>query len=187
MPSLQLNKAYESLKKEAKAKKFNKETKNWIRSKHEDAKFLIQAIRQRKNTMLKVMTAIAYKQKDFFDVGSQGLKPLIYKDIAEDTGLDISTVCRIVNGKYVQTRYGTYELKYYFSESLPTDDGEDVSTTVIKQEMKKMIDNEPKDKPLSDDKLSKLLKENGYNVARRTVAKYREQMKIPVARLRRDL
>lgn len=187
MPSLRLNKAYEMLKREAKLKKFNKETKNWIRSKHEDAKFLIQAIRQRKNTMLKVMTAIAYKQKDFFDVGSQGLKPLIYKDIAEATGLDISTVCRIVNGKYVQTRYGTYELKYYFSESLPTDDGEDVSTTVIKEELKKMIDAEPKDKPISDDRISKLLKDKGYNVARRTVAKYREQMKIPVARLRRDL
>lgn len=187
MPSIRLNKAYEMLKREAKLKKFNKETKNWIRAKHEDAKFLIQAIRQRKNTMLKVMTAIAYKQKDFFDIGSHGLKPLIYKDIAEATSLDISTVCRIVNGKYVQTRFGTYELKYYFSESLPSDDGEDVSTTVIKEELKKMIDTEPKDKPLSDDKISKMLKDLGYNVARRTVAKYREQMRIPVARLRRDL
>ena len=185
MPSIRLNKAYEVLKKEAKQKKFNKETKNWIRSKYEDAKFLIQAIRQRKNTMLKVMTAIAYKQKNFYEVGSSGLQPLIYKDIAEATGLDISTVCRIVNGKYVQTRYGTYELKYFFSESLPTNEGVDVSTTVIKQELKDLVDNEPKDKPYSDDKLCLILQAKGYNVARRTVAKYREQQKIPVARLRK--
>ena len=135
--------------------------------------------------MLKVMTAIAYKQKNFYEVGSSGLQPLIYKDIAEATGLDISTVCRIVNGKYVQTRYGTYELKYFFSESLPTNEGVDVSTTVIKQELKDLVDNEPKDKPYSDDKLCLILQAKGYNVARRTVAKYREQQKIPVARLRK--
>jgi RNA polymerase sigma-54 factor len=187
LPNLKLSKAYESLQKDAKNKKYNKETKNWIRGKREDAKFMIQAIKQRKNTMLKVMTAIATLQKNFFYEGKSGLKPLIYKDIAEQTALDISTVCRIVNGKYVQTEFGTYELKFYFSEALITDDGEDVSTTIIKEKIKNMIDSEPKNKPYSDDLISKLLKENGFNVARRTVAKYREQMRIPVARLRVEI
>jgi RNA polymerase sigma-54 factor len=187
MPNLKLSKAYEALKKEAKAKNFNKDTRNWIRSKYEDAKFMIQAIKQRKQTMLKVMTAIAGLQRDFFYEGKSGLKPLIYKNVAEQTGLDISTVCRIVNGKYVQTPYGTYELKFFFSEALPGEDGEDVSTTVIKDHLKEIIDSEPMDKPYSDDKLSKMLKERGYQVARRTVAKYREQLKIPVARLRRSI
>jgi RNA polymerase sigma-54 factor len=187
MPQIQLSTAYDKLKKEAKLKKFNKDTKNWIRNKYEDAKFLIQAIRQRKATMLKVMTAIAHKQKDFFEEGQSGLKPLIYKDIAEETGLDISTVCRIVNGKYVQTEFGTYELKFFFSESLPNDEGEEVSTRVIKQIIVDIIGEESKSKPLSDEKISKYLKDKGYNVARRTVAKYREQLKIPVARLRKEL
>lgn len=187
MPQIKLSSAYDRLKKDIKGKQFNKETRDWVRSKYEDAKFLIQAIRQRKATMLKVMTAIAHSQINFFHEGSSGLKPLIYKDISEMTGLDISTVCRIVNGKYVQTDFGTFELKFFFSESLPSDDGEDISTTVIKEVIKEIIDTEPKDKPHSDDKLSDLLKEKGYNVARRTVAKYREQMKIPVARLRKEL
>ncbi|TAL67239.1 MAG: RNA polymerase sigma-54 factor [Bacteroidetes bacterium] len=187
IPILKLNKAYELLKKDAHYKAFNKETKEWIRNKYEDAKFLIQAIRQRKSTMVKVMTAIAGLQRDFFEHGPSSLKPLIYKNVADDTGLDISTVCRIVNGKYVQTEYGIYELKFFFSESLPTEDGEDVSTRVIKQVLKDIIDAEPKDKPYSDDKIAKELKKKGYNVARRTVAKYREQLKIPVARLRKEL
>jgi RNA polymerase sigma-54 factor len=187
LPNLKLSKAYETLQKDAKLKKYNKETKNWIRGKREDAKFMIQAIKQRKNTMLKVMTAIATLQKNFFFEGKSGLKPLIYKVVAEETGLDISTVCRIVNGKYVQTEFGTYELKYFFSEALITDDGEDVSTTIIKERIKNMIDEEPKDKPFSDELISKLLKESGFNVARRTVAKYREQMRIPVARLRVEI
>lgn len=187
LPNLKLSKAYESLQKEARQKKFNKETKSWIRGKREDAKFMIQAIKQRKNTMLKVMTAIASLQKNFFFEGKQGLKPLIYKDVAEETGLDISTVCRIVNGKYVQTEFGTFELKYFFSEALISDDGEDVSTTVIKDKIKEIISTESKSKPYSDELLSKLLKESGFNVARRTVAKYREQMRIPVARLRVEI
>lgn len=187
LPALKLSKAYQNMKKEARFKLYNKETRDWIRNKYEDAKFLIQALRQRKNTMLKVMTSIAGLQKDFFTIGPSALKPLIYKDVAEDTGLDISTVCRIVNGKYVQTDFGTFELKYFFSESLPTDEGEEVSTRVIKQILKEIIDSENKSKPHSDDKLSKDLKKRGYNVARRTVAKYREQMRIPVARLRKEI
>jgi RNA polymerase sigma-54 factor len=187
LPAIQLSSAYDKLKKEAKINVFNKETREWIKNKYEDAKFLIQAIRQRKNTMLKVMTAISGLQRDFFEVGPSGLKPLIYKNVAEETGLDISTVCRIVNGKYVQTEFGTFELKFFFSESLPSEDGEDVSTRVIKQILKDIIGTETKDKPYSDDKLAKELKNKGYNVARRTVAKYREQLRIPVARLRKEL
>ena len=187
MPSLQLSKAYTSMRKEAAYKQYNKDTRDWIRQKREDAKFLIQAIKQRKTTMLKVMTAIAFLQKDFFEEGSSALKPLIYKNVSEETGLDISTVCRIVNGKYVQTSFGTHELKYFFSESLPSDDGEDISTKVIKEALKVIITKESKQKPYSDDKLSKELKTLGYNVARRTVAKYREQLHLPVARLRKEL
>lgn len=187
LPALKLSKAYDKLKRDAKYKIFNKDTREWIRNKYEDAKFLIQAIRQRKSTMLKVMTAIAGLQRDFFDYGHPGLRPLIYKDVAESTGLDISTICRIVNGKYVQTEFGTFELKFFFSESLPTDEGEEVSTTVIKQVIREIVEGESKDKPFSDDRIVKELKIKGYNVARRTVAKYREQLRIPVARLRKEL
>jgi len=187
MPAIKLNQAYQKLKKEAKIKMFNKETREWIRNKYEDAKFLIQAIRQRKNTMLKVMTAIAGLQRNYFDDGQSGLRPLIYKNVAEETGLDISTICRIVNGKYVQTEFGTHELKFFFSESLPTEDGEDVSTRIIKQVLLDIIEAEPKNKPYSDDRIGKELKDKGYRIARRTVAKYREQLKIPVARLRKEL
>lgn len=187
IPTLKLSPAYERIKRQSNYKMFNKETREWIRNKYEDAKFLIQAIRQRKITMLKVMTAIAALQRDFFFKGEQGLRPLIYKDVSEQTGLDISTVCRIVNGKYVQTDYGTYELKYFFSEALPNEDGEEISTTVIKNIIKEIIEQESKKKPLSDDKIALDLKEKGYNVARRTVAKYREQLRIPVARLRKEL
>ncbi len=187
LPALRVSDAYERLKREARFHKFNKETREFLRRKYEDAKFLMQAIRQRKSTMLRVMSAIAGLQRDFFVRGPEGLRPLIYRDVSEITGLDISTVCRIVNGKYVQTQFGTYELKYFFSESLVTESGEEVSTRIIKQKIKELIESENKAKPLSDDKLAKDLKRFGYNVARRTVAKYREQLRIPVARLRREL
>ena len=187
IPQLRLNKMYEDLKKEARYRKYNKETREWLRKKYDDAKFLLQAIRQRKKTMLKVMTGIAGAQKDFFRYGESALKPLIYKDVADVTGMDVSTICRIVNGKYVQTSFGTFELRYFFSESLPSDDGEEISTRVIKQKIKELIDKEPNLKPHSDDRLTKELKKQGLNVARRTVAKYREQLRIPVARLRKEL
>ena len=187
IPQLRLNKMYEDLKKGARYRKYDKETKEWLRKKYDDAKFLLQAIRQRKKTMLKVMTGIAGAQKDFFKYGESSLKPLIYKDVADVTGMDVSTICRIVNGKYVQTNFGTFELRFFFSESLPSDDGEEISTRVIKQKIKELIDKEPKLKPHSDDKLTKELKKQGLNVARRTVAKYREQLRIPVARLRKEL
>ncbi|MCX7879560.1 MAG: RNA polymerase factor sigma-54 [Ignavibacteria bacterium] len=187
IPPLRINKTYEKMRKDVELTKRDKEAREWLRTKYDQAKFLIQALSQRKATMLKVMTAIAGRQKDFFEKGPSALKPMIYKDISDDTGLDVATVCRIVNNKYVQTEYGTFELKYFFSEALPTDNGEEVSTKVIKQIIKEMIDSEPKDEPFSDEKISLELKKRGYNVARRTVAKYREQMKIPVARLRKEL
>lgn len=187
LPILRVSTAYERLKKEARFLKFNRETREFLRKKYEDAKFLMQALRQRKNTMLRVMTSIVGLQQDFFRIGPEHLKPLIYKDVSEITGLDISTVCRIVNSKYVQTVFGTFELKYFFSESLTTDDGEEVSTRIIKQKIKELVDAESKSKPLSDEKLCKDLKKLGFNVARRTVAKYREQLRIPVARLRKEL
>ncbi len=187
VPTLRINKVYEQMRKDAKLKKENKETKEWIKNKYDNAKFLIQALSQRRATMLKVMTAIVGRQKDFFYYGPSTLKPLIYKDISEDTHLDIATVCRIVNNKFVQTQFGTFELKYFFSESLPSENGVEVSTKVIKQVIKEIITNEPKDKPYSDERIVEELKKLGYIVARRTVAKYREQMKIPVARLRKEL
>lgn len=187
LPSLRVSTAYEKLRKDAQYQKFNKETKEWLRHKYEDAKFLIQAIRQRKTTMLKVMTAIVGLQKEFFIRGSDGLRPLIYRDVAELIMMDLSTVCRIVNGKYVLTEFGTFELKYFFSDSLLNDEGEEVSTRIIKQKLKELIDSESKDSPFSDDKLTAEMLKIGYHVARRTIAKYREQMHIPVARLRREL
>ncbi|MFM8771471.1 MAG: RNA polymerase factor sigma-54 [Candidatus Kapaibacterium sp.] len=187
LPVLRVSTAYERLKKEARFLKFNRETREFLRRKYEDAKFLMQALRQRKNTMLRIMTSIVGLQQEFFRSGPDHLKPLIYKDVSEITGLDISTVCRIVNAKYVLTVFGTFELKYFFSESLTTDDGEEVSTRIIKQRIKELVDAESKHKPLSDEKLCKDLKKLGFNVARRTVAKYREQLRIPVARLRKEL
>jgi RNA polymerase sigma-54 factor len=175
------------MRKDAKLRKEDKETKEWIKNKYDNAKFLIQALSQRRATMLKVMTAIVGRQKDFFYYGPSALKPLIYKDISEDTRLDIATICRIVNNKFVQTQFGTFELKYFFSESLPSENGEEISTKVIKQVIKEIINNEPKDKPYSDEKIVEELRKLGYIVARRTVAKYREQMRIPVARLRKEL
>lgn len=187
LPTLHINKEYEKVRREARRNKFNKDTREWLRKKHDDAKFLIQAMNQRRDTMRKVITALVHRQQDFFRYGENYMKPLIYRDIADDTGLDISTVCRVVNGKYAQTDYGVFELRYFFSESLESDEGEEISTKVIKNKLKEMIDGEKKSKPLSDDKLAKEMKTFGYNVARRTVAKYREQMRIPVARLRKEL
>jgi RNA polymerase sigma-54 factor len=127
-------------------------------------------------------------QREFFLTGDEtNMKPMILKDIAEIVNLDISTISRVANSKYVQTNYGIYSLKYFFSESLSTDSGEEVSTREVKKILSEAINVEMKKKPLTDEKLTELLKEKGYNIARRTVAKYREQLNIPVARLRKEL
>ncbi|MCT4637230.1 MAG: RNA polymerase factor sigma-54 [Bacteroidales bacterium] len=165
-----------------------KDTMAFVKQKMDSAKWFIDAIRQRQNTLLLTMNAIIGYQYDFFVEGDETLlKPMILKDIAERTGLDISTISRVANSKYIQTYHGIYSLKYFFSEGLATDSGEEVSTREIKIILQETIDAEDKKKPLTDDKLAAVLKERGYRIARRTVAKYREQLNIPVARLRKEI
>lgn len=160
----------------------------FIKQKIDAAKWFIDAIRQRQQTMYKTMYAIQQYQYEFFLTGDERkLKPMILKDIADLTGLDISTVSRVANSKYVQTEFGTKRLKDFFSESLQTDTGEEVSTLEVKKILTDLIGKENKRKPLSDEKLKDLLRKAGYNIARRTVAKYREQLNIQVARLRKEL
>ncbi len=168
--------------------KQQKEAVLFIKQKIDSAKWFIDAIKQRQNTLLGTMGAIMNYQQDFFFTGDETtLRPMILKDIAEITNLDISTVSRVANSKFVQTEFGTYRLKFFFSESLQTDSGEEVSTREVKKILTDIIDAENKKKPFSDEKLTDLLQEKGYNIARRTVAKYREQLNLPVARLRKIL
>jgi RNA polymerase sigma-54 factor len=164
-----------------------KETHKFLREKFESAKWFIASIQQRRETLMKIMRAIVEKQYNFFEFGPKALKPMIYKDIAEEIGMDISTISRVVNGKYVQSPVGIHELKYFFSEGLSTDTGEEISNKHIKELIKEICDTEPKDNPHSDDKIAELLNDKGIHNARRTVAKYREQLRIPVARLRKEL
>lgn len=191
-PELKINKSFAQMLEEyASAKnsgRSNKDAVVFIKQKIDSAKWFIDAIIQRQNTLLFTMNAIADFQKGFFLSGDEtNLKPMILKDIAEITGLDISTISRVANSKYVSTPYGNYSLKYFFSEGMQTDTGEEVSTREIKQILKDCIGAENKSKPLTDDKLAEILKSKGYQIARRTVAKYREQLDIPVARLRKEL
>jgi RNA polymerase sigma-54 factor len=164
-----------------------KEALLFVKQKIDSAKWFIDAIRQRNDTLLYCMQAIVNYQKEFFLSGDETkLKPMILKDIADLVKMDISTISRVANSKHIQTPYGTYLLKYFFSESLSTDEGEEVSSREVKQILKDAIEGENKRKPLPDEKLMELLNEKGYNIARRTVAKYREQLGIPVARLRKE-
>ncbi len=168
--------------------KRQKEALMFIKQKLDSAKWFIDAIKQRQHTLLQTMQAIIEFQRQFFLTGDETtLRPMILKDIAEITGLDVSTVSRVANSKFVQTEFGTYKLKYFFSEALKTDEGEEVSTREVKNILNDIIKNENKRKPWSDEKLTNMLQEKGYNIARRTVAKYREQLNIPVARLRKEL
>ncbi|CAG0981831.1 partial RNA polymerase sigma-54 factor, partial [Anaerolineae bacterium] len=153
----------------------------------ESARWFIACIEQRRETLLKVMRSILERQYEFFDRGPKWLKPMIYKDVAEDINMDISTISRVVNGKYVQSPMGIHELKYFFSEGLSTESGEEVSNKQIKERIKEIIEEENKSQPLSDDSIADMLKEEGVHIARRTVAKYREQLRLPVARLRKEL
>lgn len=176
---------YEGSKKQDKSQK---EAVFFIKQKIDAAKWFIEMIQQRQQTLLLTMNAILSHQEGFFLSGdTTQLKPMILKDIAERTGLDVSTVSRVANSKYVQTEFGTFLLKYFFSESLTTDSGEEVSTKEVKSILHDLINQEDKHKPLSDDELTEQLQEKGYNIARRTVAKYRELLNIPVARLRKEL
>ncbi len=191
-PELRISEGYRDMLKDydrgTKKDRRQKEAVLFIKQKIDAAKWFIDAIKQRQHTLLSTMTAIMDHQYDFFITGDEtSLRPMILKDIAERTGLDISTVSRVANSKFVQTEFGTYRLKFFFSESLTTESGEEVSTREVKKILSDLIEGESKKKPLSDERLTELLQERGYNIARRTVAKYREQLNIPVARLRKEL
>lgn len=191
-PDLRISEGYRDMLRDydkgAKKDKRQKEAVIFIKQKIDAAKWFIDAIKQRQHTLLSTMGTIMDYQQEFFLTGDETtLRPMILKDIAERTGLDISTVSRVANSKFVQTEFGTYRLKFFFSESLSTESGEEVSTREVKKILSDMVEGEDKRKPLSDEKLTDLLQEKGYNIARRTVAKYREQLNIPVARLRKEL
>ncbi len=182
IPPLRLSKTYQNLL----SRKTDKETKEFARKHYESAKWFLSAIYQRRDTMMRVMRTIVDMQKDFFLEGETHLKPMIYKDVAEIVKLDISTISRTVRGKYAQTDFGTFELKYFFSEKIESENGEEVANKQVMMIIKEIISQEDKKKPLTDEAIVAILKERNFNIARRTVAKYRESMNIPVARLRRD-
>ncbi len=191
-PDLRISEGYRDMLKDydrgSKKDKRQKEAVLFIKQKIDSAKWFIDAIKQRQHTLLSSMDAIMNYQYNFFLTGDDTeLRPMILKDIAEKTNLDISTISRVANSKFVQTEFGTYRLKFFFSESLQTDSGEEVSTREVKKILSDLIGDESKKAPLSDERLTELLQEKGYNIARRTVAKYREQLNIPVARLRKEL
>lgn len=190
VPPLRISPVYKTMWEDAKKKKTEsnaqKETQLFIKNKIESARWFMESILQRQNTLLNVMRTIVALQSEFFKNGA-GLRPMILKDIAERVSMDISTISRVVNGKYVQTNFGVYELKYFFNEGLETADGEEVSNREVKNLLAEIIQKENKQQPLSDLALVKELKKSGYIIARRTVSKYREQLNIPVARLRKDI
>ena len=191
-PELRISRSFadmlDTYDKSKKQNKVLKETVSFVKQKLDAAKWFIDAIKQRQQTLLRTMNAIVQFQYDFFLNGDESwLRPMILKDIAMMIDMDVSTVSRVANSKAVQTEFGIYPLKYFFSEGIATDTGEDVSSREVKNILKELIDAEPKLHPLSDDKLEKILNDRGYNIARRTVAKYREQLNIPVARLRKEL
>ncbi|MCA6074015.1 RNA polymerase factor sigma-54 [Fulvivirga sedimenti] len=191
-PELRVSRSYSDMlqaydKSDKKDKKL-KDTVQFVKQKLDAAKWFIDAIKQRQQTLMNTMRAILEYQYEYFQEGDESeLRPMILKDIANMINMDISTVSRVANSKSIQTDFGIFPLKYFFSEGIATDSGEDVSSREVKNELRELIEGEDKKKPLSDDKLEKLLKAKGYNIARRTVAKYREQMNIPVARLRKEL
>jgi RNA polymerase sigma-54 factor len=192
LPELRLSEAYRdmlnSYSKDKSQKKEMKDAVFFVKQKIESARWFIDAIKQRQNTLLLTMNAILEYQKEYFIDGDETkLKPMILKDVAEMTGLDISTVSRVANSKFIQTYFGIFPLKFFFSEGLQTDSGEEVSTREIKRILQDCIENEQKRRPLTDERLTEILQEKGYQIARRTVAKYREQLNIPVARLRREI
>jgi RNA polymerase sigma-54 factor len=185
-PSLRINRAYRKLYKD-KTNKLDKETKEFIVNNFNKAKWFIDAINSRKDTLLKIMSAIVERQRYFFENNDTGLKPLFEKEIAEDIHMDPSTVSRAVRGKYVQTPSGIHELRSFFTTALSNSEGEDVSNSEVKITLKELIDSEDKSKPLSDEDLSHALNNKGLKIARRTVAKYRESLNIPPSKLRREI
>ena len=193
VPELRVSKTYSEMfasysANKSSASRDEKDAITFVKQKLDSARWFIDAIKQRQNTMLLTMNAILEYQKEYFYDGDETkMRPMILKDIADMTNLDISTISRVVNSKYIQTHFGIFPLKYFFSEGMQTDSGEEVSTREIKKILQNCIQAEDKRKPLTDDKLSAILNEKGYQIARRTVAKYREQLGLPVARLRKQL
>ncbi len=191
-PELRISRSYTEMfkaydKSDKKDKKL-KEAVTFVKQKLDSAKWFIDAIKQRQHTLMRTMQAIIDFQYDYFLEGDETkLHPMILKDIAERIGMDISTVSRVASSKSIQTDFGIFPLKYFFSEGISTDSGEEVSSREVKQIIKELIDAEEKHKPFSDEKIEEILNQKGYNIARRTVAKYREQLNIPVARLRKEL
>jgi len=191
-PELRVSRTFadmlDTYNKSDKSNKNIRETVSFVKQKLDSAKWFIDAIKQRQATLMRTMTAILNYQYDFFQDGDETkLRPMILKDIATVIDMDVSTVSRVASSKCVQNEFGLYPLKYFFSEGIATDSGEDASSREVKNILRELIETEPKRKPFSDDKLEKLLNEKGYNIARRTVAKYREQLNIPVARLRKQI
>ncbi len=193
VPELRLNRSYTEMIQHYQVSKNHatreqKDAITFVKQKLDSAKWFIDAIKQRQNTLMLTMQAIIDYQGDYFLEGDESqMRPMILKDIAERTNLDISTISRVANSKYIQTHFGIFPLKYFFSEGLQTDSGEEVSTREIKSILRDFIGKEDKRKPLTDERLAEILQEKGYQIARRTVAKYREQLNIPVARLRKEI
>ena len=193
IPDMRINREYAEMFQDYAGNKANQTAKmrdavQFVKQKLDSAQWFIDAIKQRQETLQRTMEAIICLQRDFFLTGDEAtLRPMILKDVAERAGYDISTISRVSNSKYVQTNFGIYPLKYFFSESMQTDSGEEISTREVKKIMKEHIEAEDKRKPLTDEELASILKEKGYVIARRTVAKYREQLGIPVARLRKEI
>jgi RNA polymerase sigma-54 factor len=185
LPELRLSPDYMGLLEEG--SQISTDAKKYLKEQTDSANWFIEAIKQRRNTLIRVMKAIIEKQPQFFLGNTKDLNPMKLQDIADEVEMDISTISRSTRGKYVDTSFGIFELKSFFTDSAQKEDGEIISTNVIKQVLKDLIDSENKKKPLNDEKLSEKLKAVGYNVARRTVAKYREQLNYPVARLRREI
>jgi RNA polymerase sigma-54 factor len=190
IPELHINHKYAEIMENGKytQDRAQKEAAIFVKQKLDSAKWFIEALRQRQNTLESTMTAIIEYQEEYFKDGDESsLKPMVLKDIAEKTGFDISTISRVVNSKWIETHFGIFPLKYFFSEGLENKDGEEVSTREIKKVLKELVDGEDKHSPLTDDELVDELGKRGYKVARRTIAKYRSQLDIAKARLRREL
>lgn len=190
IPEIRVNRKYAELLVEAQGSsdRQKKEAATFVKQKLDSAKWFVEALKQRYNTLESTMKAIIEYQHDYFMDGDEShLKPMVLKDIAERTGFDISTISRVVNSKYIETHFGIYPLKYFFSEGLENQDGEEVSTRELKKALRECVDAEDKRKPLTDDQLVAEMNKRGYKVARRTIAKYRDQLDIPKARLRKEL
>ena len=190
LPEIRINKKYADLLMDAanSSERQKKEAATFVKQKMDSAKWFVEALKQRHNTLFSTMQAIVDYQHDYFMDGDESnLKPMVLKDIAAKTGFDISTISRVVNSKYIETHFGIFPLKYFFSEGLENQQGEEVSTRELKKVLQECVEKEDKHKPLTDDELVSIMNEKGYKVARRTIAKYRDQLGIPKARLRKEL